>query len=237
MSAIYASALLRARLLEDVSIVLAGAAPHGADAGAPPDPASMRGGLGAAVAGACAGLGASVVACPLECARPRGVEQAAVERTVAQALALAGEGGVDMLAIDGAALFADAAGAGDPHHAAVCDSSGARAALHASLELAWNVTRAVADGAFLQGGRGGRIVYLTPARDQGEHADAARAGLENLARTLSIEWARHRVTAVAIAPAGVDDAAAREVGALAAYLASAAGAYFSGCLLDLTGER
>ena len=229
MSAIDASALLRPRLLEDVSIVLAGAAAHGADTGAPPDPASMGGGLGAAVAGACAGLGASVVACPLECARPRGVEQAAVERAVAQALALPGGAGVDLLVLDGAGLFAEAAGAGEP--------AGARAALHGSLDLAWNVTRALANGTFLQGGRGGRIVYLTPAREHGEHAEAARAGLENLARTLSIEWARHRVTAVAIAPAGVDDAAAREVGALVAYLASPAGAYFSGCLLDLAGER
>jgi NAD(P)-dependent dehydrogenase (short-subunit alcohol dehydrogenase family) len=80
---------------------------------------------------------------------------------------------------------------------------------------------------------GGRLVYLAPPSSvAAEHADAARAGLENLARTLSIEWARHGVTAVAIAPG---EASAAEIAALSAYLASPAGAYFSGCLLDLRG--
>ena len=65
------------------------------------------------------------------------------------------------------------------------------------------------------------------------YADAARAGLENLARTLSIEWARYGITTVAIAPG--EKTAASEVAALIAYLASPAGAYFSGCLLDLRG--
>jgi len=77
----------------------------------------------------------------------------------------------------------------------------------------------------------GRIVYLAPAGGEGECAGAARAGLENLARTLSIEWARFAITAVTIAapvPDGVEEAAA-----LTAYLASPAGAYFSGCLLDM----
>ena len=98
---------------------------------------------------------------------------------------------------------------------------GARAALRACLDASWNVTRAVANRAFLPGGRGGRIVYLAPSPDAGEHADAARAGLENLARTLSIEWARHRITAVTIAAAS--GAQAGEVAALTAYLASPAG--------------
>ncbi len=79
----------------------------------------------------------------------------------------------------------------------------------------------------------GRIVYLAPSPDAGEHAGAARAGLENLARTLSIEWARHGITTVTIAPGTAT--AAGEVAALVAYLASPAGAYFSGCLLDLRG--
>ncbi|HXO18740.1 MAG TPA: hypothetical protein VOA87_02320, partial [Thermoanaerobaculia bacterium] len=80
---------------------------------------------------------------------------------------------------------------------------------------------------------GGRIVYLAPAADTGEHAGAARAGLENLARTLSVEWARHAITAVTIAPGSATTAG--EVARLVAYLASPAGAYFSGCLLDLRG--
>jgi NAD(P)-dependent dehydrogenase (short-subunit alcohol dehydrogenase family) len=98
------------------------------------------------------------------------------------------------------------------------------------------VTRAVVNRAFLLAERSppsGRIVYLAPASDAGEHAGAARAGLENLARTLSIEWARHGITLVTIAPG--EATAAGEVAALCAYLASPAGAYFSGCLLDLRG--
>jgi NAD(P)-dependent dehydrogenase (short-subunit alcohol dehydrogenase family) len=98
----------------------------------------------------------------------------------------------------------------------------------------------VAERAFLPGAgreqaRGGRIVYVAPAPQGGAHAEAARAGLENLSRTLSIEWARHQTTTVTIAPG--DETAAQELAALVAYLASPAGAYFSGCLLDLRGVR
>ena len=86
--------------------------------------------------------------------------------------------------------------------------------------------------AFLAG-EGGRIVYLAPSASGGEFSDAAGAALENLTRTLSVEWARHHVTAVTIV-AGAQSAAS-EVAGLVAYLASPAGAYFSGCRLDLGG--
>jgi NAD(P)-dependent dehydrogenase (short-subunit alcohol dehydrogenase family) len=46
----------------------------------------------------------------------------------------------------------------------------------------------------------GRLLFLAPAPDAGPHAPAARAALENLARTLSVEWARFGITAVAITP-------------------------------------
>ena len=101
------------------------------------------------------------------------------------------------------------------------------------MELAWELTRAVADSAPLSAGWAGRIIYIAPPPAAGAHAVAARAGLENLARTLSIEWARHGVTTAAIAPG--EETAAEEIGALTAYLASPAGGYFSGCLLDLSG--
>ena len=106
------------------------------------------------------------------------------------------------------------------------------------MDCAWNVTRAVVNHAFLSG-RGGRIVYLAPASEgktrlEEQAAAAACAGLENLARTLSIEWARHGIAAVTIAPGA--GTAAGEAAALVAYLASPAGAYFSGCLLDLRGS-
>lgn len=221
MSSVEASALLRPCLLEGVSIVLAGAAPvASADASATPA------GLGAAVERACALLGARVLWCPLVGVGSRGLEQPATEPAADAALsdALTDAGAVDLLAVDAASLFT---GPAAPHDR--------RQALQACLEASWNVTRGVAARAFLPRARGGRIVYLAPACEDGEHAAAACAGLENLARTLSIEWARHGITAVAIAPGAAGTATAQEVAALTAYLASPAGAYFSGCLLDLSG--
>lgn len=132
--------------------------------------------------------------------------------------AVAEIGSLDLLVLDGAGLFA-------------------LGGLRACLETTWNVTRAVVNHAFLPVDEPSpptrRIVYVAPAPDAGEQADAARAGLENLSRTLSIEWARHQITPVTIAPG--ESTSAGEVAALTAYLASPAGAYFSGCLLDLRG--
>jgi NAD(P)-dependent dehydrogenase (short-subunit alcohol dehydrogenase family) len=63
------------------------------------------------------------------------------------------------------------------------------------------------------------------------HADAVRGAVENIARTLSIEWSRHGIRTVAITPgARTTDG---QLAALAAYLASPAGDYFSGARLAL----
>jgi citronellol/citronellal dehydrogenase len=222
------SELLRPGLLDGVSLLLAGA---NGEAGA------QCGALGAAVSVACARLGARVFECPLDVDGSLDLDEARIEQAIDRVLADAG--GFQLLVFDGASLFACAAG--EVPGGGV--SGGGRAALQACLDASWNVTRALANRAFLPAARGGRIVYLAPPPDAGEHADAARAGLENLARTLSIEWARHGITAVAIAPGGAaadgtdtaTAAMAGEVAALTAYLASPAGAYFSGCLLDLRG--
>jgi len=110
--------------------------------------------------------------------------------------------------------------------------------LRATLDLAWVTVRAVANAAFISGsGAGpasgsGKITLIAPAPDDDHSAVAGvRAAAENLARTLSIEWARHGITTVAITPAS--DTTAAELAALAAYLASPAGDYFSGCRLAL----
>ncbi|HEV3033777.1 MAG TPA: SDR family oxidoreductase [Solirubrobacteraceae bacterium] len=221
MSTINASELLRPGLLEGVSILLAGA------------PAiSSEGSSGGRVGVACTGLGARVYECQLAIDAPVGGADDAVERAAHDVVerALDDAGGVQLLVIDAASVFAAARDAGERGEA----PDAMRDALRECLDVSWNVTRAVAERAFLTDARGGRIVYLAPRGDAGEHAHAARAGLENLARTLSIEWARHGITAVAIAP-GI--ASAAEIAALIAYLASPAGAYFSGCLLDLTGTE
>jgi len=198
-----ATGLLRPGLLEGSSVLIAGTM----------EPAAS---LGSAVDEACTELGADVYMCA-----PVVADEAIVDQMVIDAVTELGS--LDLLVVDGEGLFA-------------------QGGLRTCLDATWNVTRAVVNLAFLEAepsssdrpGSGSltrRIVYLAPASAASEHAGAARAGLENLARTLSIEWARHGITVVTIAPGEATDAG--EVAALTAYLASSAGAYFSGCLLDL----
>jgi NAD(P)-dependent dehydrogenase (short-subunit alcohol dehydrogenase family) len=219
-----ASRLLCPGLLEGVSVLIGGA---------PPVPQRVRAQTRAhepvanAVRSACADLGASLL-----------------EWDAAPAPACARQGArPDVVVFDGAGAFACALEGAACASEGTCAPQGARAeegsgapereALDRCMELAWELTRTVADSAQLSAGWAGRIIYIAPPQGAGAHAGGVRAGLENLARTLSIEWARHGVTTTAIAP-GVQTAA-EEIGALTAYLASPAGAYFSGCLLDLTG--
>lgn len=200
--------LLRPGVLDGIAVLLAGASARG--------PERADAALAPAVGAACAELGARVITWRSDDPVPDGV---------------------DVLVVDGAATFAAAcAGHGDRDGDA---SASARVALRECLDGAWQASHAVANAAFIDARRPGQIVYLAPpsapagAAGAAEHADAARAGLENLARTLSIEWARRGVTTVAIAPGAQTTAA--EVAGLCAYVASPAGEYFSGCLLDLRG--
>ena len=67
---------------------------------------------------------------------------------------------------------------------------------------------------------GGKLLLIAPPPcDAG--AEAARAGLENLARTLSIEWARYGIRTVAILPGEATEP--DEVAELVAFLASLGG--------------
>ena len=72
---------------------------------------------------------------------------------------------------------------------------------------------------------------LIAPRPGGPYADAVRAGLENLARTTSVEWARLAIRPVAVLP-GLRTAP-DEVAELVAYVASHAGDYYSGCAFVL----
>jgi hypothetical protein len=132
------------------------------------------------------------------------------EAVAARAAALGASSGApaDVLVVDAAALFAAAAGVD---------------AVRGALDGAWAAIQPEASGAKL-------IVLLAPPPGDA-HAEAARAGLENLARTLSIEWARLGIRPVAIHPGA--DTPAGEVAELAAFLASPAGGYYSGCRFDL----
>ena len=114
----------------------------------------------------------------------------------------------DVLVVDGAALFASAAGVD---------------AVRAALDGTWDAIQPAAQHPML-------ILLLAPPPGDA-HAEAARAGLENLARTLSIEWARLAIRPVAIHPGTATPAG--EVAELAAFLTSPAGAYYSGCRFDL----
>ena len=110
-------------------------------------------------------------------------------------------------------------------------ASGGRDRLTGTLHHVWQLTLAVGAEVMLPAGRPGRIVFVGPPPGAGSHAAPVRAGLENLARTLSVEWARHAITPVAVLPG--DSTPAGEIAELTAYLMSPAGGYFSGCRLEL----
>jgi hypothetical protein len=169
-------------------------------------PAAGPGPLAAAFGERAAALGAAVATLAIDPDGPEADAEAAA----------AAVPGADVLAWDGEAALAGAAGI-----------DGVRAA----LDGAWLAIRPVANRAWIEpAAPGGRILLLAP-RPRDAHAEAARAGLENLARTLSVEWARFGIRPVALLPGPASTAG--EVAELAAYLASPAGAYFSGCALRL----
>jgi len=148
-----------------------------------------------------AGLGASVHSLELG-------DDEDVARQAAEQIFAAG-GRIDTLVVDGDA-------AGDPPE---------------GIDRVWIAIRAVATAAMIPSERGGKVVILAPGPTQGAHPEATRSALENVARTLSIEWARFGVRLTAIAPGPAE--AQESVTALVAYLASPAGDYFSGSRLSL----
>ena len=190
--------LFRAGLLEDVTLLLAG-----------------RGELGDAVAAAAAALGARVRELP--------AADLQEEQPAAQVVSdVAGGHRVDVLVVDGAALFG---GAGTP-----AKGGSELAPLRAALDRGWDAIRAVANAQLIPQ-RAGKVVLLAPRPETGPYAGALRTGLENLARTLSIEWARYGITPTAIAPG--TSTSAQEVASVTCFLCSRAGDFFSGCLLEL----
>ena len=113
-----------------------------------------------------------------------------------------------------------------------------RAALSACLDGAWEATRAVAATAFIEAGRA-RARRLPRARHAGERArrrDARRRGARG-----PREPRAHAVDRVGALRRHAGDDRARRAhirrrgGRATAFLGSPAGAYFSGCLLDLRG--
>jgi hypothetical protein len=115
-----------------------------------------------------------------------------------------------------------------PVNSVVCSSAGGLD----GIEQAWTAIRTVAVGALIPAGAG-TIVLLAPRRHSVTHENAVRAGLENLARTLSVEWARYGITTSSIWPGS--STSEGDLATLVAYLCSPAGAYFSGCRFELDG--
>lgn len=128
-----------------------------------------------------------------------------------------GRGRVDTLVVDAAEAFGEGGAGG----------------LRAAVDGAWSTVLAVASDRWLvdDAAAGGKIVLLAPRADAGEHAAAAGAALESVARTLAVEWARFGVRATVVVPG--PRTSEHDVGALVAFLASAAGDYFSGCRFTL----
>jgi hypothetical protein len=117
-------------------------------------------------------------------------------------------------------------GATQGHDVLVHASAPPTHAEHA-LEAAWHAIRA---HALPPDHSDGLIVLIAPPPGDAQHA-AARAGLENLARTLSVEWARFNLRPVTILPG--TQTQPHDTAELVAFLASAAGAYYAGCAFTL----
>lgn len=85
---------------------------------------------------------------------------------------------------------------------------GFRTVVRLNLEGTWLMTHAVATKAFIPSGSGGKVVSITLTPHTGlagmAHSSAARAGVENLMKVLSIEWARFGIDLVAVAPGIVE---------------------------------
>lgn len=115
------------------------------------------------------------------------------------------------------AVAAAVAELGSVPHTLVCATG--------DVDAAFIATRAVAN-AWIAAGSGGKVVLVAEAGDAPQ-----RAALENLARTLSVEWARHEIRPTAVLPGPAT--APGELAELVAFLASPAGDYYSGCAFTL----
>jgi citronellol/citronellal dehydrogenase len=141
---------------------------------------------------------------------------------------------------------------------------GFRTVIELNVTGTWLMSHAAATKAFIPGG-GGKILSVTLSPHNGMpgmvHSGAARAAVENMMRTLAIEWSRFGITTCSIAAGQfatetlltkyprelVENIAntiplgrtgrPEEIAWLLAYLASPAGDYYSGTTITLDGGR
>jgi citronellol/citronellal dehydrogenase len=142
---------------------------------------------------------------------------------------------------------------------------GFRTVIRLNVEGTWLVTHAVATRAMIPSGRGGKVFSVTLSPHNGmpgmAHSGAARAAVESLMRTLSVEWARFGIRLLALAagqfetqtlltkyPQAIVERIShtiplgrmgteQEFAWLVAYLASPAGDFFSGAVITMDGAR
>jgi citronellol/citronellal dehydrogenase len=141
---------------------------------------------------------------------------------------------------------------------------GFRTVIELNVQGTWQMTHAAATKAFIPQ-RSGKVVSVTLSPHHGmpgmAHSGAARAAVENMMRTLSVEWARFGIRLCAVAAGQFDTEVLRtkyppqvaenvvrtvplqrlgspeEMAWLIAYLASPAGDFFSGCVVTIDGAR
>jgi citronellol/citronellal dehydrogenase len=230
-------------------------------------------GLGKATARELAALGATVIACGR---RPEPLEEVASELRDAGARAeavptdirdeaaiaslvdgvLARHGRIDVLVNNAGGQFLSPAEAITP--------KGFRTVTELNIQGTWQMTHAVATKAFIPQ-EGGKVVSVTISPHNGMpgmvHSGAARAAVENMMRTHSIEWSRFQIKLCAVAAGQFDTEVIRtkyppqvaenvprtiplqrlgrpeEMAWLIAFLASPAADFVSGAVLSIDGAR
>ena len=230
-------------------------------------------GLGRATALELAALGATVVGCGR---RPEPLEEMVAEvsgargKAESETLDIRDDEGVDAF-FDGVLerhrrldLLVNNAGGQFMSPAEAISPKGFRTVIELNVTGTWLMTHAAATKAFIPQ-RSGKVVSVTISPHNGMpgmvHSGAARAAVENMMRTLSIEWSRFNVKLCAIAAGQFDTETLRtkypkpvaenvhrtvplqrlgteeEMAWLIAYLASPAGDFVSGAVLTLDGAR
>ena len=230
-------------------------------------------GLGKATALELARLGATVVGCGR---RPEPLEETAAAiqdlggTAEVQGMDIRNDDAVEAL-FDGVLerhgrldLLVNNAGGQFMSPAEAISPKGFRTVIELNVTGTWLMTHAAATKAFIPQ-RSGKVVSITISPHNGMpgmvHSGAARAAVENMMRTLSIEWSRYNVKLCAIAAGQFDTETLRtkypkpvaenvhrtvplqrlgteeEMAWLIAYLASPAGDFVSGAVLTLDGAR
>jgi citronellol/citronellal dehydrogenase len=179
-------------------------------------------GIGRHVAEAIAGLGGAVAICGRR-SEPLEETAAAIENAggrclwrtcdirepdqIAAFVAAVGE------ELGRSSILVNNAGGQFPTPAEALSPNGWRAVIRNNLDGTFFMTREVGQQHMIPASRG-RIVSVIACIERGfpgmVHTGAARAGVENMTKTLAVEWARHHITTVAVAPGVVLSSGTRQ---------------------------